>query len=64
MLQGVPPPDFPGGAGESQFADRANPIDIQSAQGKLAMGFSPFPVKEGSVQGELAKRANFMLGYI
>ncbi|KAE8542256.1 hypothetical protein D1P53_001029 [Cryptococcus gattii VGV] len=41
FLHGVPPPDFPGGAGESQFSDRATPKDIQSEAGKFAMGLKP-----------------------
>jgi hypothetical protein len=64
LLKGIPPPDFPGGLGESTFADRATPSDIQSEAGKRAMGLRKFPVKDtDTVQGALAKRANEILGY-
>lgn len=36
---GIPPPDFPGGEGESKFVGRANVEDILGAEGKAAMGF-------------------------
>nr|POF12278.1 hypothetical protein CFP56_76037 [Quercus suber] len=44
FLAGVPPPDFPGGVGESQFTDRAHVSDIQSEAGRIAMGLSPVAV--------------------
>ncbi|KIR96064.1 hypothetical protein L804_06645, partial [Cryptococcus deuterogattii 2001/935-1] len=59
FLHGVPPPDFPGGTGESQFSDRATPKDIQSEAGKFAMGLKPLDASKGA----LAKSVNSILGY-
>ncbi|OXG77983.1 hypothetical protein C345_06401 [Cryptococcus neoformans A2-102-5] len=59
FLHGVPPPDFPGGTGESQFSDRATPKDIQSEAGKFAMGLKPLDASKGV----LAKSVNSILGY-
>jgi len=41
-LAGVPPPDFPGGAGESGFTNKGVESDILSLEGKRAMGLAPF----------------------
>ncbi|CAG8093103.1 unnamed protein product [Penicillium salamii] len=45
FLKGVPPPDFPGGLGETDFPDRANVKDIQSEAGRVAMGLDPVNLK-------------------
>lgn len=45
FLKGVPPPDFPGGLGETGFPDRANVKDIQSEAGRVAMGLDPVNLK-------------------
>jgi hypothetical protein len=41
-LAGVPPPDFPGGTGESAFKNKGVESDILSLEGKRAMGLAPF----------------------
>ncbi|GKZ33158.1 hypothetical protein AbraIFM66950_002944 [Aspergillus brasiliensis] len=64
FLKGVPPPDFPGGLGESEFSDRATIADIQSEAGKVAMGLSPIKLNgkdENSKKLEWAMNA--MLGF-
>jgi hypothetical protein len=64
FLKGIPPPDFPGGVGESEFANRANAGDVQSEAGKLAMGLTPL---ESSGQSEKQKaftgNINKVLGF-
>ncbi|BCR91340.1 DUF1479 domain-containing protein [Aspergillus chevalieri] len=61
FLKGVPPPDFPGGLGESQFSDRAQVGDIQSEAGRMAMGLSP--MKVNGKNEKLAHEVNKILGY-
>ncbi|KAJ5578830.1 hypothetical protein N7450_007697 [Penicillium hetheringtonii] len=61
FLKGIPPPDFPGGMGETGFFDRANIKDIQSEAGKVAMGLNPVDLK-GKNDG-LEKEINKILGY-
>ncbi|KAJ5819759.1 hypothetical protein N7474_005350 [Penicillium riverlandense] len=61
FLKGVPPPDFPGGLGESQFSDRGQIGDIQSEAGKMAMGLSP--IKVNGKNEKLAHEINGILGY-
>jgi hypothetical protein len=64
FLQGVPPPDFPGGAGESEFSDKATTKDILSNSGKRAMGLSPFSTSETTKEKEsLVSEVNKILGY-
>ena len=60
-MKGVPPPDFPGGLGESQFSDRAQVGDIQSEAGRMAMGLSP--IKVNGKNEKLAHEINGILGY-
>ncbi|KAG7416794.1 hypothetical protein ACKAV7_003577 [Fusarium commune] len=64
FLQGIPPPDFPGGAGESEFSDKATTKDILSDSGKRAMGLSPFSTSETAKEKEsLVSEVNKILGY-
>ncbi|KFY82220.1 hypothetical protein V500_10713, partial [Pseudogymnoascus sp. VKM F-4518 (FW-2643)] len=64
FLKGVPPPDFPGGAGESKFTDRAKSDDVLGESGRLAMGLSPLKIDGQSVRQEvLAREVNKILGY-
>ncbi|KAI2823512.1 hypothetical protein CBS115989_1494 [Aspergillus niger] len=64
FLKGVPPPDFPGGLGESQFSDRATIADIQSEAGKVAMGLSAIKL-DGKDENskKLGQDMNAMLGF-
>lgn len=65
FLRGVPPPDFPGGAGESLYPGRARTTDLLSQEGKRAMGLEPFLLhKQDGVARDLRKYANTQLGYI
>ncbi|KAJ5090623.1 hypothetical protein N7532_009307 [Penicillium argentinense] len=64
FLKGVPPPDFPGGFGESEFTDRAQIGDIQSEAGKMAMGLIPIQVNAKSDNSaNLIREVNGILGY-
>ncbi|KAJ6139504.1 hypothetical protein N7471_005990 [Penicillium samsonianum] len=64
FLSGNPPPDFPGGLGESQFSDRAQVGDIQSEAGKMAMGLSPIQASGKDEKSmKLAQEVNKILGY-
>lgn len=63
-MKGVPPPDFPGGLGESQFSDRATIADIQSEAGKVAMGLSAIKL-DGKDENskKLGQDMNAILGF-
>ncbi|KAK0118604.1 hypothetical protein ONS95_007489 [Cadophora gregata] len=64
FLKGVPPPDFPGGVGESEFTDRAKKEDILDGFGKVAMGLSPLKIDGATARQEaLARDVNKILGY-
>ncbi|KAE8165217.1 hypothetical protein BDV40DRAFT_286442 [Aspergillus tamarii] len=64
FLKGIPPPDFPGGVGESQFSDRAQVGDVQSQAGREAMGLSPIkPGIKNEQSAKLAQEVNKILGY-
>jgi hypothetical protein len=64
FLKGVPPPDFPGGIGESQHVGRGI-VENMSPEGKLAMGFAKFGVETTASEGQrvAAKNANTILGF-
>ena len=40
FVQGLPPPDFPPGKGEAEYAGVGRPEDIESPVGKRAMGLA------------------------
>ncbi|GMG09667.1 unnamed protein product [Aspergillus oryzae] len=62
--KGTPPPDFPGGVGESQFSDRAQVGDVQSQAGREAMGLSPIkPSIKNEKSAKLAEEVNKIMGY-
>lgn len=61
---GIPPPDFPGGLGESQFADATYLTEIQSEVGKQAMGLTPIPIDgKDEKRAKLAQEVNTILGF-
>lgn len=64
FLEGRPPPDFPGGIGESQHKSRGTLHDI-SEEGKRAMGCSKFTANPSASPGqqEALKTANNILGF-
>jgi hypothetical protein len=63
-LKGIPPPDFPGGPGESEFSDRATIKDIQSEAGKVAMGVSPVALDGKDERSKkLEQEINEILGF-
>ncbi|KAK2687825.1 hypothetical protein QWA68_013727 [Fusarium oxysporum] len=64
FLKGVPPPDFPGGSGESDFVDQGTTKYILTDSGRLAMGLSPLNTLEKTKGKEsLASEVNKILGY-
>ncbi|KAJ4342134.1 hypothetical protein N0V95_007021 [Ascochyta clinopodiicola] len=64
FMKGIPPPDFPGGAGESNFDDRARRTDVLGEAGRQAMGLSPL-VNHGQIgtQETLRLDVNKIFGY-
>ncbi|KAH6884384.1 hypothetical protein B0T10DRAFT_409939 [Thelonectria olida] len=64
FLKGVPPPDFPGGSGESEFFNRGTTDDILSDPGRLAMGLRPLHKSEQNKGKEsLVSEVNKIFGY-
>ncbi|KAL6885658.1 hypothetical protein GGI43DRAFT_426627 [Trichoderma evansii] len=64
FLKGIPPPDFPGGPGESGFANRGTTYDILSDSGKLAMGLRQLkPQAQSKGQEKLIQEVNNALGF-
>ncbi|KAJ5819761.1 hypothetical protein N7474_005352 [Penicillium riverlandense] len=69
FIEGVPPPDFPGGIGESKHVGRANLKDLQSYtndQGMRAFGFGEWNAEEENLnfgQRRVLKKANEILGF-
>jgi hypothetical protein len=59
FLEGVPPPDFPGGVGESKFTGKGGYSDILNDEGRRAMGLMPFDFTSAGDAGEkeLLRRA-------
>jgi len=51
--RGLPPPDFPGGEGESRFLNRGGQEHIQGETGLRALGFKPFDIPAGASPGEM-----------
>lgn len=63
-MKGIPPPDFPGGVGESEFPDRATVADIQSEAGKVAMGLNPVKLSgKDEKSRSLEKEINGIMGF-
>ena len=58
FLKGVPPPDFPGGIGESKHVGRGEEGMIKGSDGRAAFGFEKFPG-----EGDAVRRANAILGF-
>jgi hypothetical protein len=56
FLAGIPPPDFPGGKGESEFVGRAGPAAVLTKEGRQAMGLEPFEVDESMQEEERVLR--------
>ncbi|OWZ64013.1 hypothetical protein AYX15_04112 [Cryptococcus neoformans] len=65
FMQGRPAPDFPGGVGESSFVGRGTQEDIESPDGRQAMGLEPFGISERLTPGErqVRQQANEILGF-
>jgi hypothetical protein len=57
-LVGVPPPDFPGGVGESKHVGKGEVTALKGNAARAAFGFEKF---QG--EGDVVKRANAILGF-
>lgn len=62
--KGTPPPDFPGGVGESKHVGRGDHDSIYP-EGRPAMGYGPFDINLATSPGQKAayESANKILGY-
>ncbi|CAF1557179.1 unnamed protein product [Rotaria magnacalcarata] len=63
FLQGIPPPDFPGGEGESHHIGRGTHEELIQLIGGRSMGFELFSIKSDMQLGEkqVTTRANTIL---
>ena len=63
FVHGIPPPDFPGGEGESHHLGRATPAEAIELGGGRAMGFEPFSLTSDMSSGEqeMISQANSIL---
>lgn len=50
--EGVPPSDFPGGKGESEFVDRGAVGDVKGSEARRAMGLEKLEIPEGAKEAE------------
>jgi len=57
FLEGVPPPDFPGGLGESKHVGKGQESSLTEGLARSAFGFAKFEGNGGAV-----RRANAILG--
>ncbi|RXW15535.1 hypothetical protein EST38_g10318 [Candolleomyces aberdarensis] len=64
FLSGVPPPDYPGGKGESGFTGRPTDKDLKSPEARRGMGFEKFVAAGNATEGEqiVIRAANDILG--
>ncbi|KAF8588742.1 DUF1479-domain-containing protein [Ramaria rubella] len=60
FVRGVPPPDFPGGAGESEFVGRAGVKHLEGEGGRAGMGFKGFTGAEK--ESAVVQEAHRILG--
>lgn len=68
FLQGIPPPDFPGGKGESEHIGRPDTATLRTVAGEeglRAAGFAPFDVEKAETKGEatILSYANRVMGF-
>lgn len=64
FLQGIPPPDFPGGVGEAGHVGCAGleELDGESVVARRAMGVERWEVEGSEAQRRVLERANGILG--
>ncbi|PWN42015.1 DUF1479-domain-containing protein [Ceraceosorus guamensis] len=57
---GIPPSDFPGGAGETSFVGRGRPEEVKGEEARAAMGLGPIAIRKdmGHAELELVREAN------
>ncbi|KAF5309928.1 hypothetical protein D9619_010556 [Psilocybe cf. subviscida] len=58
FFAGLPPHDFPGGEGESNFVGRATAADIHSEEGRRMLGLDTFPLTGSKTRDEFIKKVN------
>jgi Protein of unknown function (DUF1479) len=58
FLEGIPPPDFPGGIGESKHVGKGQGCEIKGNTARAAFGLERFQGEE-----DIIKRANTILGF-
>ncbi|RKK93667.1 hypothetical protein BFJ71_g9461 [Fusarium oxysporum] len=65
LLSGRPPPDFPGGTGESEFKSRGTGDDLLTVEGKEGIGLVPFKLTDTMSETQRLTRqaANAILGF-
>lgn len=51
---GIPPPDFPGGEGESRFVGKGGEVDIVGEEGRMAMGLQALSLDGADGEGARA----------
>jgi len=62
FVAGLPPPDFPGGQGESGCIGRAMVDHLKSIEARQMFGFEPFAVSSGGENRQVVQLANQALG--
>ncbi|KAF8341047.1 hypothetical protein F5887DRAFT_888290 [Amanita rubescens] len=62
FVAGLPPPDFPGGRGESECIGRATIDVLKSTEARRTAGFEPFVASAGGENVQVVQRANQALG--
>lgn len=65
FLDGLPPPDFPGGQGESKHIGRATIDDLRRLNGTKPMGFDKFSSRtnRNDIEKRVLSQANSILGF-
>ena len=58
FLKGIPPPDFPGGVGESRHVGKGEEASLNGVTARSAFGLEKF---QG--EGDVVRRANAILGF-
>ncbi|KJA28714.1 hypothetical protein HYPSUDRAFT_33048 [Hypholoma sublateritium FD-334 SS-4] len=62
FLAGLPPPDFPGGAGETEFVGRGTAEDIPSSEGREMYGLQAFAADSSKgMSADFAQKVNLAL---
>jgi hypothetical protein len=65
FVEGAPPPDYPGGVGESGFIGRSSEESLKTDVARAGMGYAPFQIATHASAGEklVIQSANEILGF-